>query len=199
MRKKNLILTTSCRWCSEIITYRKSGDYTPKFCCKVCHCNWRSEFFKGNKHREGHKPVNAFPEGHKPWNRDLKGIHLSPETEFKKGRKSTRELPVGSITVRHYKKHPNNPRTFVKISEHKWILRATLLWEEHNGKLPKGYVIHHKDRNTLNDDISNLEAVTRSEHLKEHLPEYEERMRKAAGEASKRRWKKYRQEKADKG
>jgi hypothetical protein len=28
-----------------------------------------------------------FPIGHKPWNKGIKGLHLSPETEFKKGRK----------------------------------------------------------------------------------------------------------------
>jgi hypothetical protein len=27
----------------------------------------------------------SFPNGHKPWNKDLKGIHLSPKSEFKKG------------------------------------------------------------------------------------------------------------------
>jgi hypothetical protein len=29
-------------------------------------------------------------------------------------------------------------------------------------------VIHHKDRNPLNDDVCNLEALTRSEHIKTH-------------------------------
>ena len=45
------------------------------------------------------------------------------------------------------------------------------IWEFHNGKeVPKGYEIHHKDGNPLNNDISNLECVSRSEHFKEHLP-----------------------------
>ena len=38
------------------------------------------------------------------------------------------------------------------------------VWEFHNGPIPKGYEVHHKDENTLNNDPSNLEAITISEH-----------------------------------
>ena len=43
------------------------------------------------------------------------------------------------------------------------------IWRyEHNAEIPKGYDIHHKDGNYLNNDIKNLELITRSEHAKEH-------------------------------
>ena len=43
------------------------------------------------------------------------------------------------------------------------------VWEFHTGKtVPKGYVIHHKDENTLNNEFSNLECLSRSEHSKHH-------------------------------
>ena len=35
-------------------------------------------------------------------------------------------------------------------------------------KIPKGYVIHHKDFNKLNNDISNLQLLTISEHVTLH-------------------------------
>jgi hypothetical protein len=35
-------------------------------------------------------------------------------------------------------------------------------------EFPKGYVIHHIDENRLNNDISNLQLLTRSEHQKLH-------------------------------
>ncbi len=36
--------------------------------------------------REKAKPnLGIFRKRQKPWNKDLKGIHLSPESEFKKG------------------------------------------------------------------------------------------------------------------
>ena len=43
-----------------------------------------------------------------------------------------------------------------------------LVWEEHFGIIPNGYVIHHKDENKLNWDISNLELLSRDEHIREH-------------------------------
>lgn len=45
-----------------------------------------------------------------------------------------------------------------------------LVWNHYNPDNPwkKGYVIHHKDRDTLNDHISNLELMTVGEHIKLH-------------------------------
>lgn len=38
------------------------------------------------------------------------------------------------------------------------------VWISHNGPIPKGCEIHHKDLNKENNDISNLECLTRKEH-----------------------------------
>ena len=41
------------------------------------------------------------------------------------------------------------------------------IWEFYNKKeVPKGWVVHHKDGNTLNNDISNLECLPACEHYK---------------------------------
>jgi len=40
------------------------------------------------------------------------------------------------------------------------------VWEKHFGKIPKGHHIHHKDGNKLNNDISNLECLSQSDHHK---------------------------------
>lgn len=43
------------------------------------------------------------------------------------------------------------------------------IWEYYSGKkVPKGYCIHHKDGNTFNNSIDNLECVEISKHLSEH-------------------------------
>lgn len=40
------------------------------------------------------------------------------------------------------------------------------IWEYYNKKeVPKGYHVHHKDGNTFNNDISNLECISAREHL----------------------------------
>lgn len=47
-----------------------------------------------------------------------------------------------------------------------WLHRY--IWEKYNGPIPEGYVIHHKDHNKLNNDISNLEMISDREHRLEH-------------------------------
>ena len=43
------------------------------------------------------------------------------------------------------------------------------VYEYYNGKIPKGLVVHHKDGNKENNDISNLELKTQKEHNKYHF------------------------------
>jgi len=38
------------------------------------------------------------------------------------------------------------------------------VWEQHNGKIPKGYYIHHKDGDSFNNKIENLELISPEEH-----------------------------------
>lgn len=49
-----------------------------------------------------------------------------------------------------------------KVYMHRYV------WEFYNGKIPKGYEIHHIDFDRGNNDISNLQLVSRSEHRKIH-------------------------------
>ena len=57
------------------------------------------------------------------------------------------------------------------------------VWEKENGKVPEGWEIHHIDRDTTNNDISNLEALPMLEHKAIHTemlhndPERLEKMR----------------------
>lgn len=40
------------------------------------------------------------------------------------------------------------------------------VWEKYNGKIPDGYDIHHIDHDRSNNDISNLEMYTKSDHAR---------------------------------
>jgi hypothetical protein len=44
-----------------------------------------------------------------------------------------------------------------------------VVWEHFNGAIPKGYHVHHKDGNTHNNTIANLELVESSTHLSKHV------------------------------
>ena len=50
----------------------------------------------------------------------------------------------------------------VNISLHQFIWRYCV------GEIPKGYDIHHKDLNPNNNDISNFQMLTKSEHIRLH-------------------------------
>ena len=43
-----------------------------------------------------------------------------------------------------------------------------LLFEKYYGKIPKGYQIHHKDKNRVNNCICNLSLLKKEDHLKLH-------------------------------
>lgn len=51
------------------------------------------------------------------------------------------------------------------IHAHRWV------WINHHGAIPPGMDIHHKDGNPDNNEIENLEMLSRSDHLKKHWEE----------------------------
>ena len=55
------------------------------------------------------------------------------------------------------------------------------VWEHHNGKVPSGYHVHHKDGDRSNNCIENLALMEGHDHLREHMkaPERVEYNKKA--------------------
>lgn len=50
-----------------------------------------------------------------------------------------------------------------------YVLRAIVAYEAyHNTIVPKGYVVHHKNENKLDDSKENLEAMTIAAHTRHH-------------------------------
>ena len=59
----------------------------------------------------------------------------------------------------------------------KYLHRA--VWQFHNGPIPKGFQVHHKDEDTSNNDVGNLELLTPKQHVAKHItPERTEASRK---------------------
>lgn len=94
-------------------------------------------------------------------------------TEFAPGQAAHNHLPVGSVRVRR-ETHTGLDRAWVKTAEpNVWRKRAVLAWEAEHGPVARGLVIHHRDRDSLNDAPANLQALTRKEHADEHRGELE--------------------------
>ncbi len=173
------MIKVKCQQCGSEYEVRPYRQNKTRFCS--LQCGAKNSFAKnrpdnrarmiGNTYRKGLKSTNPFPKGHTPWNRGVKGIRLSPQSEFKKGQKSLRWLPVGTVKIRPDR--GGNVRAFVKVAEPaKWRMRAVLNWEAVNGPVPIGSVIHHKDRDTTNDALENLQCLTRAQHIQEHRKEF---------------------------
>lgn len=97
-----------------------------------------------------------------------RGERLSPSTEFRPGQDAPNRLPVGSVSVR-IETHTQLPRAWIKTAEpNVWRKRSIVVWESLHGRLPRGCVVHHRDRDSLNDSSRNLQGLTRAEHIEEH-------------------------------
>ena len=154
-----------------------------------------------------------FKRGHETWDKGLKGIHFSPQSEFKKGgplrgSAARKWRPVGAVTVRydtlfHWQKkrrykngesRKGKPRRWIKVRDdgppqNRWIPYARYLWEKRNGPVPNGYIVVHKDGNQMHDVIDNLILVDRTGHILRtchSVPEVLARAHTHAGESRKR-------------
>ena len=135
--------------------------------------------------------TTRFKKGDIPWNKSMKGLRMSPETEFKRGNVPATILPVGTVTIRK-RKRDNKEIAWIKVAEpNVWKKRAHIVWEEYNEPVPKGLILHRIDGDSRNDDITNLTVLTRAEHIKIHRPEFEKRRREMCDIAQKVRWREY--------
>lgn len=189
-KRKYIILPRNCKTCGAEFTPKQQG----KICAKAKYCSMKCKgadteltkviaekcsktkidrIAKGMYAPIWNKglhvrlsPKSEFKKGHKPWNQNLKGIHLSEKSEFKKGRISPELQPIGTITVRTRGRHS---RKFIKIANPKvWKLNSRYVYEKYRGPILPDHIIHHIDRDTMNDRIENIEMLTKAQHAREH-------------------------------
>lgn len=113
---------------------------------------------------EGSKPMAGFGKGHSPWNRGLVGIHLSPETEFKKGRTPwNKGNGIGWCSDDGYKRGTD--------VENRGKRKHRIIMEKYLGrKLKPEEIVHHINEDRADNEIENLQIVSKSEHTKIHKP-----------------------------
>ena len=142
------------------------GFDTKRVISKVCKL--------GLKKSEEYRLANGltergFKKGHKPHNA---GAGMSEEvrakvshTWFKKGVAPMNKLEIGSIQKRNASK--SRPSYYFILSEKReWLLYHRYLWEQHNGKIPKGGIVTFKDGNSNNCTIENLMLITMRENMR---------------------------------
>lgn len=71
-----------------------------------------------------------------------------------------------------YYRYPDAPRQSDRryFKRHgKYLHRA--VWEFHHGPIPDGCHIHHRDKDTTNNDLANLEAIAERDHIPTYHPD----------------------------
>src|SRR3990167_7896753 len=68
------------------------------------------------------------------------------------------------------KKFTLRPSGYFALTTDDRMLMHRYVWEYYNGPIPESYEIHHKDFNKWNNEIENLELITKSEHTKKYSP-----------------------------
>lgn len=104
-----------------------------------------------------------FKKGNVPANKGVKGVIYEgcKKTWFKKGHAPINHREVGSERINIY------GYTEIKVAEpNKWRLKHHVIYEKHNGPIPKGYNVIFGDRNPMNFDINNLILVSKAQLLK---------------------------------
>lgn len=81
-----------------------------------------------------------------------------------------------------YRRYPNSKNAsdrhyFKRSTKETALYLHREVWKFYNGEIPEGCHIHHKDGNTANNSIENLECVDPKEHSARH-PFSEERQQK---------------------
>ena len=126
--------------------------------------------------------ATRFKPGNQSWNKGKQGWKAggrSAETRFKPGNRPHTWVPIGTEQIR-------DGYLWRKVTDghgrHDWRQVHVMLWEQHNGPVPKGLILVFRDRNKQNIQLDNLELITRAENCRRNSihrypPELQEVMR----------------------
>ena len=112
------------------------------------------------------KEDGRFKKGGIPWNKGKKGIHLSPRTEFKKGKFVGEKHPCWKGGAQKHGKDC----IYVWAGNGKRKRRPVAVYEANYGPVPAGMIVWHIDGDRTNDVPANLEIITRAECIKRNNP-----------------------------
>lgn len=110
--------------------------------------------------------TTRFASGHVPWTKGQKGIHFSPDTEFKKGERPVNYMPVGAEKM-------HMGYVWLKIADggwpEAWRPKHHVIWERAHGAAPPGtHLLSFRDRDRDNFALDNLELISKADWMRRH-------------------------------
>lgn len=162
------VSSAGAAWAAHQMRHARDSTDSPHFCK---HCRKPIE---RRRFPSGFWDSPAAVKRRQFCNRACKTLFVTgkrPNGGFKPGHKLGFAWPIGTVIIK--KDIKGKLRRFIKTEESpdrnkRWVLYSRWLWAKHHGPIPKGCDVHHKDRDTLNDTLSNYAAVTKSQHAKIH-------------------------------
>jgi len=109
-----------------------------------------------------------FKKGHIPHNKGVEGWDSggnSHRTRFKEDQRGSKWVPIGSERLSKDGILQRKIRD-TKYAYRNWKSVHSLLWEKHNGPVPKGHVVVFRDKDRTRIEIENLECITREENMR---------------------------------
>lgn len=107
-----------------------------------------------------------YKKGATPWNKGTVGLMKANKTSFKKGQKPSNYMGGYKMCKDGiYVRCGNKTYKYGKLKVGKYESLARHNWKEKFGEIPKGMIIWHKDGDIYNNEIENLEIITRAENI----------------------------------
>lgn len=119
--------------------------------CLKLGCNAPSD----GQFKKGSVPWSKTQGGREEYVKTLKGGN---SCSFRKGNIPFNCKPVGTESFRQISCDPDDKELFVKTDEG-WVPKRKFIWEQHNGKVPEGFLITSVDGDKFNYDMGNLRMV----------------------------------------
>lgn len=172
------------------LTNKKLGEIFQVSEKSISAIAFKLRLFKSKEfHRESasktwfRKGDNSFNKG-KKWDEFMSpdGQKNSIKTTFKKGSKPMNHKPVGSQRIEN-----RDGYLLVKTEEpNVWKLKHRLVWEQHNGKIPRGFNVQFLNKDRSDCRIENLYLISRSDQVGHNsIIRYPNELRKAIFRVSK--------------
>ena len=112
----------------------------------------------------------CFKKGHKTWN---KGIHHAPAGS-ERGHFKPEHCMENHACWKGGVQHMSHDGVYLMLSSKHRARRSRLNYAAEHGEIPKGFVIWHIDGDKNNDNIDNLEAISRATMMRRNAPNHGE-------------------------